>query len=45
MNKWLIFIGNTMYSHMNILGNEGGNDGYNFRGRGLIQITGKYNYT
>ena len=35
-----------MYSDRgkNHLGNEGGDDGFNFRGRGIKQLTGKDNY-
>ena len=33
---------NKVYENVN--GNEGGEDGYNFRGRGAVQLTGKANY-
>ena len=36
-------IANYVYSDRN--GNQGGDDGYNFKGRGIIQLTGKSNYT
>lgn len=36
---WLF---NTMYG--NRMGNTDLNDGYNFRGRGIFQLTGKFNY-
>ena len=46
-SKWAKFVGNAMYSDRgkNYLGNEGGDDGFNFRGRGIKQLTGKDNYT
>lgn len=36
-------IGNIAYGKR--LGNKGGEDGWNFRGRGMVQLTGRTNYT
>jgi putative chitinase len=36
---------NHVYSNNKFLGNLGGDDGYNFRGRSMNQITGRANYT
>ena len=45
-SKWAKFVGNAMYSDRGkgYLGNDGGDDGFNFRGRGIKQLTGKFNY-
>lgn len=37
-------LANKVYGSRADLGNGGGDDGYNFRGRGLAQITGRANY-
>ena len=46
-SKWAKFVGNAMYSDRgkDHLGNDGGDDGFNFRGRGIKQLTGRDNYT
>ncbi len=37
-------VANRKYSNRTDLGHSGGDDGYNFLGRGIIQLTGKTNY-
>ena len=37
-------VANRKYSKNTDLGNNGGDDGYNFLGRGIIQLTGRSNY-
>lgn len=37
-------VANRKYSDRNDIGNKGGDDGYNYLGRGIIQLTGKNNY-
>ena len=39
-----IALANIAYSTKSDIGNQGGNDGWNFKGRGLLQVTGRGNY-
>jgi predicted chitinase len=37
-------LGGYVYADRNVNGNEAGQEGYTYRGRGIIQLTGKSNY-
>ena len=37
-------LANQVYSNMATLGNKGGTDGWDYRGSGMIQTTGRYNF-
>lgn len=43
--EWFNFIYGSQFSTGRQLGNTQPNDGYDFRGRGFIQLTGRANYT
>jgi len=45
LEKNPVVLGNNVYANRNGNGNEASGDGFKFRGRGYIQLTGRSNYT